>query len=130
MRAVVIGVATVAVMVAVAFLITTSVPAVDVANQQAVSHAVDLLAPALNGGDCPDMAQPASAEAGAAARDLVRRATLTPARTVPDPSGTGIDVPLAEVPGVLADEVESCLIVADAPGRGWQAILTALRRVP
>lgn len=130
LRAVGIGVLVLAAMIGVAFAITDSVPAVDVENRAAVARAVDVLAPALSGQDCPDMSRPASAEAVSAARDLARRAVRTPNRTVPDPTGTGIDTPMSEVPGVVADEVESCLLAATSPGRGWQSVLTILRTTP
>jgi hypothetical protein len=93
-----------------------------------VERAVELIAPTLSGGDCPDVAAAAPRAAVDAADRLVFRARRNPDAEVPSPDGSGVDIPLSEVPAILADEVDGCILQAESTGTGWERIASTLRR--
>lgn len=126
-RAVLVGVLIAAAMLLVSFAVTDDVPPELRADQDAVSEAVELLAPTLADGECPAVDRAAAVRRVRVARALVTRVQADPTVLVDDPSGTGTQIPMAEVPGLIADEIEGCLFVVDAPGPGWARIVTLLR---
>lgn len=126
-RAVLVGVLIAGVMLLVSFAVTEDVPVEERADQDAVSEAVALLAPTLTDGECPAVDRAAAVKRVQVARALVTRVQADPTVMVDDPSGTGTQIPMSEVPALIADEIEGCLFVVDAPGPGWARIVTLLR---
>ncbi len=129
--AVVAGVVVMLAVLGVSFAVTDAPPeAVDEGNVEVpfVDRVVALIAPTLTGGDCPDVTRPAPRRAIDATDRLVLRVRRTPEAEVPSPDGSGVDIPLSDVPSILADEVDGCILQAPGPaGEGWEAITRRLR---
>lgn len=126
-RAVLIGVLVAAAMLLVSFAVTEDVPPEQRADQDAVSEAVALLAPTLTDGECPAVDRAAAIQRVRVARALVERVKADPAVMIDDPSGTGTQIPMSDVPNLIADEIDGCLFVVDTPGPGWARIVKLLR---
>lgn len=100
---------------------------VDGARAAAAETAARVLAPTLAGGDCPDVGRPPTGPERAAERDLVTAAREAPDEPVPDPRDPDAEMPLGEVPPLIAAEIESCLRRTDTPSPSWGRLAGRLR---
>jgi hypothetical protein len=105
-------------------------PAVELgtgADLGALEAAVQTLAPTLAGGGCPDVRRAPTAEHRDAAETLTDAVRDDPGDTVASPDGTGVEIALAEVPPLVADEIDSCVLQSPRAHPGWTRLSARLR---
>lgn len=128
--AVVVGAVLALLLLGVSELISDERPPVDLGTgitAGTLESDIATLAPTLGGGDCPDMARPPGADqrdAVTSIRSIVRE---DPGWLVDSPDGTGVQIEVSEVPGVVADEIDGCVLQATRADARWTRLSKDLR---